>query len=75
MTDKLNYPNDIPSEEIESLIEGAAELQKQILRRYTQSVLEQMRYELWIAVEKCKMFEAECIALRNQLNTQKALHD
>lgn len=53
------YPNDTSPEQIEALIEGAASLQKQILRRYTQSVLEEMRYHLWIAQEKCKMFEKD----------------
>lgn len=51
------YPNDTPPEQIEALIEGCADLQKQILRRFAQSVLEEMRYHLWVAQEKCKVFE------------------
>lgn len=58
-TSRPTYPFDTPPEQIESLIDGAATLQRQILRRYTQSVLEEMRYHLWVAQEKCKLFEQE----------------
>lgn len=76
----MNYPNNINPQQIEALIEGAADLQKQILRRYTQSVLEEMGYHLFIAQEKCKMWEqtnlelrAEIDELRKRINTQAAI--
>lgn len=71
-TCKPNYPNDTPPEQIESLIDGAASLQRQILRRYTQSVLEEMRYHLWIAQEKCKMHEGTIAILSTTLEMERA---
>lgn len=77
---QTNYPYSVPPEKIEALIEDSADLQKQILRRYTQAVLEEMGYHLFIAQEKCKMWEeanlqlrTEIDELRNRINTQAAL--
>lgn len=67
-TSKPNYPNDVPPEQIETLIDGAASLQRQILRRYTQSVLEEMRYHLWVVQEKCKMHESSIATLEHECN-------
>lgn len=51
------YPNEIPPEQVENLISSASSLQMQVMRRFARSVLEEMRYHLWIAQEKCKIFE------------------
>ena len=56
-TKETAYPNDVSPQQIEDLIASAADLQRQVLRRYTQSVLEEMRYHLWVA--QAKTAEAE----------------
>jgi hypothetical protein len=63
-TCKPTYPNDIPPEQIEGLISGVTSLQSQVLRRFAQSVLEEMRYHFYISQEKCKEYEAECNNLK-----------
>lgn len=71
-TCRPTYPNDTPPEQIEALIDGAATLQRQILRRYTQSVLEEMRYHLWVVQEKCKLVEQECAEQRTRAEKAEA---
>ena len=53
-----SYPaSDITAQQIESLISDTSELQKQVLRKFAKAILEEMRYHLWIAQEKCRMHE------------------
>lgn len=58
-TTRPNYPNDIPPEQIEDLISTTTSLQRQVLRKFAQAVLEEMRYHTWVAQEKCKIFEKD----------------
>lgn len=58
-TTRPNYPNDIPPEQIEDLIASTTSLQNQVLRKFARAVLEEMRYHLWVAQEKCKIFEKD----------------
>ena len=67
-----------PPEQIDALIENVADLQKQVLRRFAQSILEEMHFHLMIAREKCQMFEEDNLQLhreiqelRNQICMQK----
>lgn len=58
------YPvNDVTAEQVESLIASTANLQMQILRKFAKSVLEEMRYHLWVAQEKCRMHEETIIKM------------
>ena len=54
-TCKPTYPNDVPPEQIEDLISSTTSLQNQVLRKFARAILEEMRYHLWIAQEKCKL--------------------
>lgn len=66
------YPcSDVTAEQVESLIASTANLQTQILRKFAKAALEEMRYHLWIAQEKCKMLEQECAKLRAELNKER----
>ena len=71
-TTRPNYPNDIPPEQIEDLISTTTSLQRQVLRKFAQAVLEEMRYHLWVAQEKCKMDEETIATLSSSIEIERS---
>lgn len=62
------YPGTVTSEQVESLLESAADLQKQIMRKYTRAILEETQYHLWIA-------NAKIVELQEELKRKEHLNE
>lgn len=73
MNETESYPaSDVTAQQVESLIKTTADLQTQILRKFAKSVLEEMRYHLYVAQEKCKMGEETIATLSATIEIERA---
>ena len=73
MNETESYPaSDVTAQQVECLIKSTAELQTQILRKFAKSVLEEMRYHLWVAQEKCKMDEETIATLSSSIEIERS---
>lgn len=71
-TCRPTYPNDVPPEQIEDLISSTTSLQNQVLRKFARAILEEMRYHLWVAQEKCKMDEETIATLSSSIEIERS---
>lgn len=59
--------NDLQREQVERLIETTADLQKQVLRKFANSVIEEMRYHFRVAMQKNELLKEENAELAAKL--------
>lgn len=73
MNETESYPaSDVTAQQVECLIKSTAELQTQILRKFAKSALEEMRYHLWVAQAKCKMYEETIATLSSSIEIERS---
>lgn len=65
--------NDLQREQVERLIETTADLQKQVLRKFANSVIEEMRYHFRVAMQKNELLKEENAVLTAKLARAQAV--
>lgn len=64
--------NDLQREQVERLIETTADLQKQVLRKFANSAIEEMRHHFRVAMQKNELLKDENADLKAKLARAQA---